>query len=281
MARLVLLVTICICLFLLLFAVFSGAQAIGESTYQVEWLTPTPTPVGRAFLPLVTRNWRACGSPILISPENGSQLDTIAPLYEWDSTSDPAAVRGYLEVATDSGFEKVVQRLSYRPGYGYWTFRFTENLSPATTYHWRAYIVCSPEITGTASAVFTFTTGSGGVMLPAPALQSPANDSSLPAGNITLAWSPVAGAIEYLVRWRPLGLDGYLYEWVPGNVTQLSVEVFPGPYEWWVAARNNYAIGTESPKWRFTVYGSTSAVHLSTQELLMKNGHTFYVYRSP
>ena len=36
------------------------------------------------------------------------------------------------------------------------------------------------------------------------------------------------------------------------NKTSVTVRLTPNTtYEWWVSARNEYAIGADSPKWRF------------------------------
>ena len=75
---------------------------------------------------------------------------------------------------------------------------------------------------------------------------------------VTLQWSPVSGATEYIVRWRQSGYGGYTYSWVNGterNISWLDPSVV---YEWWASARNDYAIGADSKTWQFTSPPTTS-----------------------
>jgi len=211
------------------------------------------------YLPAVFRGSGACSTiPTLNSPANGSNLSTIAPLYVWDDGSSPTATSFRLQVARDAAF--VNRGPSLRTGiHGVGEFRFSTNLDPSTTYYWRTYLMCG-DSQGPYSDVWVFTTGSGGTVLPAPALVAPANGSAVPTQTVTLQWSSVPGAVEYLVRWRTLDEDGYTYWWL--NDAQMANSWLDAntTYEWWVSARNDYAIGADSEKWQFTTpVGSLSA----------------------
>jgi hypothetical protein len=215
-------------------------------------------------LPAVLRGYAGCTTrPTLISPANGSTLSTITPLDVWDDGSNPAATSFRLQIAKDAAFTDL--GASLRTGiHGQWQFRFSINLEPSRTYYWRAYLLCG-TLQGPYSEVWSFTTGSGGTVLPAPVLVAPANGSTVTGTMASLQWSPVPGAVEYLVRWRTPDEGGYTYEWV--NATQVT-EYFLGgtTYEWWVSSRSDYAIGTDSERWQFTTpAGSASGASDGSQ----------------
>lgn len=136
-------------------------------------------------------------------------------------------------------------------------FRFPWNFQPATTYYWRAWLLCG-EIAGPYSEVWSFTTGSGGTILPAPTLIAPANGSTLPSLSVTLQWSAVDGAVEYLVHWRKAGEGGYTYSWVTDTQKEIRWLEPQTSYEWWISARNDYAIGNDSETWQFTTPAESS-----------------------
>jgi len=209
--------------------------------------------------------------PTLLNPTNGSSLNTIAPLYRWDNGNNPSATTLRLQVAKDSGFTHVPGDLwSSTPHSGVREFRFDENLDPATTYYWRAWLVCG-DTQGPYSAVWSFTTGSGGTILSAPALVAPPNGSTVPTTTVTFQWSSVSGAVEYLVHWRTLDQAGHDYSWL--NDTQMTNSWLSAntTYEWWVSARNDYAVGADSEKWQVTTSAGSSS--LSSRDL----GHNVVV----
>lgn len=82
---------------------------------------------------------------------------------------------------------------------------------------------------------------------------------------MNLQWSPVSGAIEYLVHWREAGYGGYFIRSVSATQTTISWLEANTTYEWWISARNDYAIGTNSETWRFTTPAGSSS--LSPQNL--------------
>jgi hypothetical protein len=203
-----------------------------------------------ACLPAVFRGNPGCITrPTLISPPNGSNLSTINPLYMWDAGGNPVATTLRLQVARDVAF-------TIQAGTLYWgvegpaQFRFAVNLSPSTTYYWRASLMCG-AMQGPYSDVWSFTTGSGRTVLPAPALVAPADGTAVPSRMVTLQWSAVPGAVDYLVRWHEASESGYNFAWI--QATQMAEYLYAGTtYEWWVSARNDYAIGTDSARWQFS-----------------------------
>ncbi len=192
--------------------------------------------------------WASCTTiPTLITPPNGSNLTTIAPLFQWNLHTSPAATMMMMDVGLDAGFLVVVTNMSSTQKTGVATYRFGDNFDPATTYYWRSRLVCGGGY-GPYSEVWSFTTGSGGVILPAPAVISPPDGATVLLGSapVRLDWSPVSGAVEYQIQRRNAGsLGGNIY-----RRTETYLDVFyldkNTTYEWWVKARNTYGYGTES-----------------------------------
>jgi hypothetical protein len=202
------------------------------------------------YLPSVWQAYSGCSAvPTLIQPANGSNLSTLCPLFGWNDGNDPWAMWLRMELARDAEFTDSAGHMATGI-HGEYQFRFTGNLQPSTTYYWRAYLVCG-NMQGPYSEVWSFCTGSGGTILPAPTLLAPANGSTTPSSTVTLQWSPLAGAIEYAVYYRRPGLWFHTLEWRTDTQKTTYLDAHT-TYEWWVAARNDYAVGTESPKWRFT-----------------------------
>lgn len=202
--------------------------------------TPTATPVP------------GCSTvPTLIGPANESNLDTLIPLFQWDSGNNPNATEFELKVYADSACTFPVYGLSSRfDARGERQWRINLNLDPATIYYWRAHLMCG-STKGPYSETWSFTTGSGGVILPGPSLLSPANGSALVGTTANLRWASVSGADEYWVWYSGGGWDrGRL---VQDTEMELSSTLDSDTtYEWWVQARNDYALGTESAHWQFT-----------------------------
>jgi hypothetical protein len=85
---------------------------------------------GSTYLPLVLRNAsNACGlAPTLIYPLNGSSLDNLIPLFQWDYGNDPGALYGAMEVARDPGFTQIALSVGTGATQGPYQFRFYWNL---------------------------------------------------------------------------------------------------------------------------------------------------------
>jgi len=189
-------------------------------------------------------------APQLIAPADGSSLHTLLPRFEWDSGDDPSATEFRLQVC----FDRACTDFEYRArssgwAHGRWEHQPVLNLQPATTFYWRTCLTCG-EVQGPYSPVWSFTTGSGGEILPGPHLISPADGSALPGREVNVEWSALPGAEEYQLNYT----DGELHAatfttdvcWVLDDL-QADTE-----YEWWVVARNDYAWGEESEHRTFT-----------------------------
>jgi len=236
----------------------------------------TFTPVATTYIPALFKGHVGCTTvPALISPPDGNNLGTLVPLFRWDSGNDPYATKLVLEAAQDPDFTQDVSSFSssYRTT-GIHEYRFGWNFDPATTYYWRAWLTCG-EAKGPYSGVWSFATGSGGVILPAPALSAPADGRSLSSLPVTLRWSAVGGAVEYRVFWRRLDQGGYTARWVTGTQTEIRGLEAGTTYEWWVSARNDYAIGDASETWQFTTpVGSLSSPRGLNPPLAARDGVT-------
>ncbi len=229
----------------------SDLSRVRQNTTGSAYTAETFTLANPRYLPLVYRDYGVCSrTPTLVFPGNGGQLVTLSPLFTWDDGSHPEADAVYLDVATDSAFNNMWNSLASYASPGIQQFRFSTNLNPATIYYYRAWFQCG-NLQGPFSATWSFRSGSGGVVLPAPALIAPANGSLTPSTTVTLQWSAVPDAIEYLLKWGEIGGFSYYFTWVSG--TQDTISMDPSKvYEWTVAARNDYAVGTVSETWQFT-----------------------------
>jgi hypothetical protein len=218
----------------------------------------TFTPALTTYLPVVFRGHLYCATlPTLISPADGDNVDTLIPLFTWDSGNDPDATDLYLEIWRDAQLTHWVTGLkSGARTRGIHQWRINLNLDSATTHRWRAFLMCG-STQGPYSELWSFTTGSGGTVLPAPNLLSPANGSLLPGPGpggteVTLKWSSVSGAVEYQVTY----LKGWFLRTTVVTGTEAMLRLgLDTAYEWWVQARNDYAWSAESAHWRFTTPG--------------------------
>jgi|GEM_PF-1472239 len=193
--------------------------------------------------------WASCTStiPTLISPANWSELTTIAPLFEWNPHTDSYMIMMMLEVATDAEFSDVVVNLITNSP----LYRDSDNFDPATTYYWRTWMVCD-EGDGPYSEVWAFTTGSGGVLPPAPELVSPPDGATVPLGStpVRVTWSAVTGAEDYIVTRRDRRGGTYTYSSTE-NYADISYLDENTTHEWRAIARNAYGYGAESEAQRF------------------------------
>jgi hypothetical protein len=218
----------------------------------------TFTPALTTYLPAVYRGHPYCATiPTLIRPADGGSLDTLIPLFTWDSGNDPNATDLYLEIWRDAQLTHWVTGLkSGARTQGIHQWRINLNLDSAATHRWRAFLMCG-STQGPYSEVSSFTTGSGGTVLPAPNLLSPANGSLLPGPGpggteVTLKWSSVSGAVQYQVTY----LSGWFLRTTVVTGTEATLHLdLDTTYEWWVQARNDYAWSAESAHWRFTTPG--------------------------
>jgi hypothetical protein len=219
---------------------------------------PATTCAGHSclYLPLIVYHPQI----ILFAPSAGTTIGSLAPVLAWQ----PPVAGGYrIQVSQDSAFAPTSSfALSTTtdiklPLPGQVNTLITSNLKPQQTYYWRI------EKTGKGSTPFTaseyFTTSLKDVkLLPAGVqLLAPANNSSIAAQNVSLAWQPVPGALYY--RIRVYNSSNVLVSGTPATVdgatTSASVSnLVPGmTYHWKVKALNAYGWGPYLPDHYFKV----------------------------
>jgi hypothetical protein len=211
------------------------------------------------YLPLLFRNIDPA-VPQLTSPQNGAGLGTLIPTFIWDTGTQPADTDGCLTFGTTSNPTGCRMSYSIDNSVSHEEIVMWYNLEPSTLYYWRVGVVYNSDYAHPKwSAEWSFTTGAaGGPILPAPILQSPANNSTITTPDVTLTWQPVAGAVEYSVTLHALDIDRW-YGYDNATSTQQEINILNfvqsgngNNYEWFVEARNDYAWSSSSEKWKFT-----------------------------
>ena len=220
----------------------------------------TSTTAFTSYLPLVLNSYAACAIvPTLISPADTSVLDTLIPVLKWYSGDNPNATWLDYQLARDADFAHIIESFQTSVTSGDGESRRDGNLDPANVYYWRAWLECG-EIQGPYTKVWSFTTGSGGTLLPSPTLLSPGNGNAVPSTKVTLQWESVPGAVEYRPWWHDISESAYYYDYVNSTQkTPFSSLNANATYEWGVRARNDYGWGAWSVVWQFTTPAGTAA----------------------
>jgi hypothetical protein len=228
------------------------------------------------YLPLVSLELPPCSrAPSLISPSNGSQLDTLVPELVYMRGTDPVTYT-VIAVADNPAFDQAIAYSSHGGGLGPRDLRLFENLEPATTYYWRVNDVCGANVSP-YSEVFTFTTGSGGVILLAPTLVSPPDGEVGVGEEITFTWNSVSGAVGYQL-FRCLE-GGGCWLFFTSSTSQQTGSLYPNStYNWYVRAYNDYAYGEFSNQRQFS---TGSFALLRQNELPLLAPHTLYYVERP
>lgn len=218
----------------LLLFISSPVPALGEVEIQT------------VYLPLISV---PCPMPILYTPEEGAQLDTLAPTFNFEVPITAGVTGAELDISADPSFMPMAYAITSFGGGGVFTWKIYSNLEPASTYYWRAQTMCGSS-SHAYSEVRTFVTGSGGVVLPGPELLSPLDGSTTDSNIVTFEWSPVDGAESYILSYQA---EGSFWMSVPLTDTQSTRTLQSGKnYTWYVQALNAYAVGVASETWNLT-----------------------------
>jgi hypothetical protein len=197
-------------------------------------------------------------APTLISPSNDSNPNTLIPTFRWDN--------GNVSEITEVHLLLLLHEDDFPDHWVYWVTaydgsfdeeRYDEtNLAPATTYYWKVWQRCG-EIESPHSELWSFTTGSADLVLPAPVLLSPADESEIWSEDlpVILQWSAVTGAEDYKIEIAKWVSGSWYRVWstivteteytIPFSLVQNSY------YQWWVQPINDYALGNTSSAWMF------------------------------
>lgn len=211
--------------------------------------------------------------PTLVSPTNGAALNTITPLFQWSAISANGANLMTVEISTDTSFDNAASLSIAPPPAGQFSaqIRYPGDLTASTTYYWRVFFTCGSQ-TSPQSDTWSFTSAPG--LLPAPtSLYSPAPNANVAPDQVTFAWSPVSGAINYLVKWQAINpaSQSFSFDYTADNsgVTTYSPSgLQPNTqYEWSVAARNDYGVGYVASSKFTTTNATSSGVHRATRQV--------------
>ena len=227
-------------------AAYSDRPALASSVVQATLLVTR-----YAYLPLLKNEYIPCTRlPTLSSPANGAHLTTLVPTLVYMRGTAPVS-QTLIYIADNSNFNAPQVYGTSGGSYGPFSLKLFDNLQPATQYYWRVRDQCGTTYSP-YSTVFTFTTGSGGVLLPAPILVKPITGTIGLIKPVTLTWNIVSGAAGYQVHYGMVGSGGYTLVETGGTSYVLNYLSPNSQYEWWVVAFNSYAYGATSPRWRFT-----------------------------
>lgn len=206
------------------------------------------------YLPLILTPPGPCSTaPTLISPTNGSNPQTLIPTFKWEN--------GDIAGVTEVNLFLSLHEDDFPDTWEYWVTSYNSNfeeeqydqtnLPPGTTYYWQVWLRCG-EVESPHSEVWSFTTGSDGIILPAPTLISPADGTEIWSNMlpINLTWSPVVGATRYkviLCRWE----SGMWLVTYTSIVTETHYQIpislnANTNYQWTIKPINDYAFGLAS-----------------------------------
>lgn len=208
------------------------------------------------YLPMLKNGDGHCSiAPTLISPSNGSVVNTLIPEFKWEN--------GDISEVTEVHFLITLHEDDFPVDWVYWTNSYdgsftqeqynTTNLDPGTTYYWQVWMKCG-EIESPKSSQWTFTTGSDGVIPSAPVLLSPADNTTIYRDDlpVTLKWSPVNGAKEYKVIFSRYDSGSWYISWtkfVSGTEYMIPFSLVQNTwYKWTILSVNDYAIGSSSSR---------------------------------
>ena len=195
--------------------------------------------------------------PSLLSPANNSINIPRAPLMDWGNVSNADTYR--IQISASNAFTNNIVDEGNLTASEYQVGPLILNYG--TTYYWR---VNGTNINGIGawSVTYSFTTET--VLPPAPALVSPANNSTGTTQTPTLDWNNVSGALTYGLQ---VATDTGFSNTVV-NLTNLTVSQYTIPasvltigtkYYWRANAVNVNGTGDWSGAWNFTTLGVPNA----------------------
>ena len=204
-----------------------------------------------SYFPLIYQAYFDClDIPTLLSPPDRAELVTIHPTFRWNGGNPVQAQSLHMQFATDPQFHNLYISVNSGGVQGVHEYAPFDNFQEGVTYYWRARFRCTDGRYGPFTVPWSFTTGSGGEILPPPQLVSPADGSITESASVTFTWEAMPGASQYKLSIQREG-SGVFYLWVEDTRSTISL-LANTTYHWWVAAVNDYAVGESSEKWRFT-----------------------------
>lgn len=184
-------------------------------------------------------NGAALPAPTLGSPANNASLDSTSVSFQWSAVT--GATRYQLEVVrvSDSFVFKNIELLN--------TTGATQSGFPndGTEYRWRVR-AGNTHAWGAWTAYRNFNSG---VVLPAPTLSSPANNSAISGTSVLFRWNEVSGATKYQIEVLKGSESVPFKDVTVGSVTMSEQFGFlrdGTQYRWRVRAGNNTGWGAWS-----------------------------------
>ena len=219
----------------------TGGPGGGALTVAARQISPTtvtlPVPLGNANVLVAACNGDGCGpfsaasaisppgpnpaAPQLGSPLAGSTVAGPTTLFSWSRVPGDVGSTSYRLFVQDLSRQQAA--LDVVTTQNFWAAYFKAEGS-----RYDALVVADPSgaspVTGPAQGF-----NMGGTSSTAPTMVRPAHQSSLPAGNIQLAWSPVPGATLYEYFVAVTGLPSATARGVtPGLVVQVPLPLVGG-----------------------------------------------------
>jgi hypothetical protein len=187
---------------------------------------------------------------MLLAPAGGAAIGSLAPVLAWR----PPVEGGYrIQVSEDSAFAPTSSfAISETKGIkaplpAQVVTLITSNLKPRQTYYWRVEKIGKESTLITASEYFTTSVKDARLLPAGVQLLAPANNASIAAQNVLLAWQAVPGALYYRIRVYDSNnvLLSSASEEVDGATTSIGVpNLAPGmTYHWKVKALNAFGWG--------------------------------------
>jgi large repetitive protein len=210
-------------------------------------------------------------APAPITPLEGAEIEGVPP-FEWSAVS--GAARYEWEISADPGFNSPVLGLNLDHFFTRNTWATLTKTIPDGTYWWHARAVAANGDVGPWSASRSFVKQWAEQRFQ-PALLAPSNGSDVtyPTDVFRLAWTPVPGAVKYLVSVATDPSLGSLVWSGTAKETQASsftplLQLAPGQTYYWgvtpVDAEGNH--GAASDVWSFT-WRWNSATTTSRQDV--------------
>ncbi|MCX6160767.1 MAG: GEVED domain-containing protein, partial [Ignavibacteriae bacterium] len=196
--------------------------------------------------------------PALLTPANNAVDVVLSPVLDW---SNVATATSYdVQVSADAGFSTLLYNVDGLPTSDY---TIAVPLSVFTTYYWRVRATNANGTSPYYSSPFIFRTVPNAPL--APALLTPANNSTGLTLPVTLVWSKVLDAYSYRLQVATdAGFTALVFN--DGTLTDTS-KVIPGlqpvtTYYWRVNSTNTAGTSAYSSTWNFRALGVPNLVTL-------------------
>jgi len=186
--------------------------------------------------------------PVLISPEDGSTVDSFTPTFTWNTVD--GATEYQIQVSKKPDFKK---KLVICENVDTNTYTAIKKLPPHKKYYWRVKAKDANGEWGPWSDVWSFSTPKPGD-IGTPILVSPEEGSTVEDLRPTFTWEPVEGADKYEIEISKK--DDFHKKGIKETVSSTSYTVesdlLPDTTYYWKVKVNNSHGNNWSEVWSFT-----------------------------